>query len=146
MKVIFVDCDGVLNKASDFETYMDGTDNYFRLNRKLVDRLLKIVKDTDAKLVLSTSWRKLHGSIEFLNKCGLEFIDQTVNFSDKGSKRGFEIQDWLDAHPEVTVYAILDDDSDMLLSQRENFFQTEFEYGLSEGIAYRVTYKLNNGK
>lgn len=142
VKVIFVDCDGVLNKASDFEVIQDGQDNYFRINTVLASRLVTLVRETEAKLVLSSSWRKLDGALEFLKVVGLHFLDVTPDFSEKGTKRGYEIQDWLDAHSEVTKYVIIDDDGDMLDHQRVNFVQTEFDYGLTEGLAYRVGYKL----
>ena len=57
--------------------------------------------------------------------------------------RGHEIQEWLDKHPEVTRYAILDDDSDMLPEQMPNFFKTTFQNGLIEDIAKKVTEHLN---
>ncbi len=41
-------------------------------------------------------------------------------------------------------YAILDDESDMLLWQKDHFFQTSFENGgLTEEIAKKVTEHLN---
>jgi hypothetical protein len=51
--------------------------------------------------------------------------------------RGEEIEAWLAAHPEVEVYAILDDDSDMLRHQPH--FKTCFSKGgLTEKIAWQV--------
>ena len=55
-----------------------------------------------------------------------------------GLWRGHEIQLWLDEHPEVRRYAILDDDDDMLEHQTPNFFQASCETGLTEELADRI--------
>lgn len=141
MKVIFLDVDGVLNCARDYEVFMDG-DGFFRINKILVERLQKIVDSTGCKLVLSSSWRKLQGGPEFVEQMGLTLYGST---DDMGKCRGEEIQRWLDIHPEVTQYVILDDDSDMLQHQLPNFVQTDFEHGLTVALAYRAKYKLLNG-
>lgn len=50
--------------------------------------------------------------------------------------RGDEINAWLKDHPEVTKYAILDDDCDFYDDQP--LFQTTFQYGLTDEIAEAV--------
>lgn len=52
--------------------------------------------------------------------------------------RGTEIQEWLDAHPEVEQYAIIDDDCDMLPEQMDNFFQTDGYVGLTPTTIYKL--------
>jgi len=136
MKVIFLDIDGVLNKQSDYEVY---TTSDFRLNLKLLENLLQVVEETGAKLVLSSTWRLLRDGPKFLNERGLDFIGSTDNL---GKCRGDEIHRWLDSHT-VDRYVIVDDSSDMLNDQLENFVQTDFLTGLNKTIAYRITYKLN---
>lgn len=140
MKALFLDIDGVLNKTSDYEVKLDGN-GYFRVNMLLIANLKTIINKTAAKIILSSPWRKLGGAREFLDTCGFTIFDIT---DEEGRFRGHEIQRWLDKHPEVTRYAIVDDDSDMLDPQLRHFFQTEFEYGLTETIAYRITYWLNH--
>src|SRR3546814_8945784 len=49
----------------------------------------------------------------------------------RNRRRGGEIAEWLSRHPEVSVYAIVDDDSDMLPEQRHAFVQTRFEDGIA---------------
>lgn len=146
MKVIFLDVDGVLNKHSDYRVASSAGHGLI-VNNELVDRLLEIIKDTGAKLVLSSSWRILDQGEEYLNKMGLTFIGKTDtnNYSeDSNHYRGSQIQRWLDKN-DVEEYVILDDDSDMLFSQLPNFIQTDPEYGITETIKYRVTYRLLNG-
>ena len=50
MKVIFLDVDGVLNSAQDGYSIRLKTDSHLKL-------LQYIVKETGAKIVLSSSWR-----------------------------------------------------------------------------------------
>ena len=130
-----LDIDGVVNcKTSNFST--DG----FPLDRYMAFLVGKIVLDTDCKVVLSSSWKHHPDGIKIVEKHIVPLLDKT---GEEGNIRGDEIQAWLDKHPEVTKYAILDDDSDMLESQKPNFFQTSWETGLTEEIAKKVTEHLN---
>jgi len=45
--------------------------------------------------------------------------------------RGNEVKEWLDRHPEVDKYVILDDDSDFLEDQKPFFVQTNSDDGFS---------------
>lgn len=72
-----------------------------------------------------------------------EFIDITPSTIQR--HRGTEIQMWLDAHPEVDNYVILDDDTDMLDSQSEHFVHISYEEGLNEEFANKAVNILNNG-
>lgn len=139
MKVVFLDMDGVLNKAPDYQVRIEGQRSVLLVNQKLVERFKEVLKDTGAKVVLSSSWRATRGGREFVERVGIPVMDVT----DSGpGKRGDQIQRWLDAHPEVETYAIVDDDSDMLDHQLPHFVLTEFVTGLTEQAAYRLTYKL----
>lgn len=140
MKVLFLDIDGVLNAAPDYLVWSDSEGGRgLIVNVHRVERLKKILEETDTKVVLSSSWRLMAGGREFVEKVGIPVMDVTDNGE---GPRGEQIQRWLDAHPEVETYAIVDDDSDMLDHQRPHFVQTEFQYGLTEGLAYRLAYKL----
>jgi hypothetical protein len=55
-------------------------------------------------------------SYDLIRQGKFEFYDDV--------ERGHEIQDWLDKHKEVTNYVIIDDDNDMLDTQRSNFVRT----------------------
>lgn len=142
MKVLFLDVDGVLN-SSDSTNFKN---NLWPVNDHMCFMVGKIQLDTDCAIVVSSSWRHHPEGMELIRKKFDNVIDKTptlglVGYEDK--PRGHEIQAWLDSHPEVTKYAILDDDSDMLPEQLPSFFQTTFEHGLTENIAKQVTEHLS---
>ena len=84
---------------------------------------------------------------EIMNYCGGSFriIGKTEHL---GYERGIEISKWLrdNVKPETYGcnycdfhrYAIIDDDSDMLLNQRFNFFQTDNYSGLTPNTCYKI--------
>lgn len=67
---------------------------------------------------------------------GLEPIPMSLLL--RANTRGREIADWLARHPEVTRYAIVDDDSDMLDEQRPFFVKTDNEEGLTMAHVERL--------
>lgn len=129
--VIFLDIDGVLNSAR-----MDWSK--FEMQPELVARMNDLVKRTGAYVVLSSSWRSNPNWPQTMRDCGLdfEFLDCTPRNS-RGT-RGQEIYSWLKKNRDITNYAILDDDGDMLALQKSHFFQTDWEMGLTQEIANAV--------
>jgi hypothetical protein len=134
MKIIFLDIDGVLNCQKTTERFH----GFVSIDPKLVKRLNRILKETDAKIVLSSTWRLFEDNKEILEKTGIKYIDVTPSFH---GLRGEEINDWLSKHPEVDRYVILDDDSDMLPNQI--LFQTTWNDGLTLKIMHEVIKYLN---
>jgi len=128
MNIIFLDIDGVLNcsKTKEFKT------EKYAIDKILLKRLKNIIEKTGVSIVLSSVWRFDENSCVYLKSIGINFIDKTPNFKNK--IRGYEIEAWLKEHPEVKKYAILDDDSDMLFSQKPYFFKTSFKIGLTKEI------------
>lgn len=141
MKILFLDIDGCLNKQDTFSKYPE-TD--FPIDKEMAFLVGKIQLDTDCKVVLSSSWRHDKKSVMFIHERVVPLLDITDDFSqDRNCVRGDEIQAWLDENPEVEKYAILDDDADMLEEQMDNFFETDFETGLTKEIADDIIKHLN---
>ena len=120
MKIIFLDIDGVLNSDRYEASRVEDNDyNYIDLSR--VRLLADIVTATDAKIVLSSSWRvdwdksfHLCGNDgKYINEClaayGIGVMDKTPFISFFTDRRK-EILSWLSRHPgEVESFVILDD-------------------------------------
>lgn len=140
-KVIFLDIDGVLN------VYCEGRDEYgCTFHKHFEDNLSWIIKQTKAKIVISSTWRFSGLEIlkEMWDKRGLpgEVIDITPDLNNL--KRGDEIQHWLDNN-KVINYVIVDDDNDMLDIQKNNFVQTSGNYDHSDcvDVGYGLTRKCS---
>ena len=114
MKVVFLDIDGVLNSvAYDRErTQADGNIDQSRL-----PLLKRLVEETGARVVLSSSWRK-HWDRDSSLRDGIgseldrTFLDAGVPLFDKtpeAGSRAEEISLWLEAHPQAARCVILDD-------------------------------------
>lgn len=61
-----------------------------------------------------------------------------------GLCRGVEIDRWLREHQDVTNYIILDDDSDMLLSQKKHFIKTHALNGICKKDVEKAIKILNS--
>jgi hypothetical protein len=150
MDIIFLDLDGVLNVIPQ------GFDLYGAIfHPEFVDNLKYIIEQTGAKIVISSSWRLsglwyLKNMWEHRNYPG-EIIDITPNLYDKDHKRirGEEIDLWLKQNKKQNIsnYVIIDDDSDMLENQLNNFVKTsgndhkdciDIGYGLTKECSEKV--------
>lgn len=115
INVLFLDYDGVVNTPMWNE---DGTHCSFATrvvnNFQACQWVSEFCKKYDFKIVVTSTWRVSDDYKEALYKGGLrqsiEVIDRTPVLR---RQRGEEIQDWLDKHPEVEKFIIVDDDSDM---------------------------------
>jgi hypothetical protein len=158
MKVIFLDIDGVLNSE---KAYRSGECNYTKWNWEngtedhhqsfcswSKELLNKLIEETDAKIVISSTWRS--SGIEFMRKVweleGMrgEIIGITPSFRGDINgytiPRGCEIDYYLEHDLKfhhinwdngvqqeyieksgIENYIIIDDDSDMLYEQRNHF-------------------------
>ncbi len=164
MKVIFLDIDGVLNHEAFYKErfekrYEEGAIGhpYSEIDPKSVANLNNLIKDTDAKIVISSTWR--HSGLDYC-KDVLEFhgfkgeiIGITPTCRYEMCLRGNEIHQWIDdnrklvgPYYEFTEYVILDDDSDMLYWQRNNFLLIDRFVGLTMGNVFQAKKILNNGK
>lgn len=109
------------------------------------------------KIVISSSWRnyknveKWNHQFSLIEGWNFEIIDITPKRLDcdkeveiiggfkSVSNRGKEIQCWLDNHSELFEnYCILDDENDMLVSQINNFVQTNQDVGFCDEDIYKV--------
>ena len=143
MKIIFLDIDGVLNNWTLIQKY--GIDI---IADSLLNRLDFILTNTDAKIVLSSTWRCKKSDLDIVKKrlkdFGFDnrFIGTTIEIEH--SLRDDEIYEWLDRHKEVTRFAVLDDNASIIGEDfGDSFFETDGEVGLTDEIAEKVIAHLN---
>ena len=114
------------------------------LDDRAIANLNRIIEETGCKVVLSSSWRSSIESENIFTQNLLklkgfkyEFYDVTPRlwFSDFNIRRGEEIKFWLDKESEkheIESFVILDDDSDMLPEQMNNFIHVDGQVGLTD--------------
>lgn len=136
MKIIFLDIDGVLCTFRSHIAQGSPGPGMCALDREGVG-LLNMLYDEDTFYVLSSSWRHFHDKSYMTNHLkkfgwsGQFHMDWCTQ--DFDGSRGEQIQEWLNRHSEVEKYVIIDDDSNMLKSQKRNFVKT-IEY---DGISWK---------
>jgi len=144
MKIIFLDVDGVLNTPKLLKRF-----GFDFIDPILVALVARIVKETEAKIVLSSTWRIEEKNKEMvrvaLAEHGLEIFDCTPvitkSFSEGGwTRRHEEIQSWIDQNT-VTKFAIIDDFDDANIEG--SFFQTDENIGLTVSIAENIIRHFN---
>lgn len=145
MKIIFLDIDGVLNnyssKSNSVLKKQQDTHYPFLWEPELVKILNRIIEETEAKVILSSSWRTMRDAYNVIVN------DMKIHISDETPKtfktRGHEIQTWLDNNPFVDKFVILDDAADMD-HLKSYLLQTDGEFGLTDEIADKAIKRLNS--
>ena len=136
-RIIFLDIDGVLNCAS--------TKNPRKLpyvvDRKLLKRFMGLVQRTKAKVVLSSTWRYDPAGLFSAKYWGIPFIDTIPDMPNK--PRAVEIKTWLNQHPYVERFVVIDDEDDEL--DELPLFQPSSSSGITQGIVRGIE-KYLSGK
>lgn len=164
-KIIFLDIDGVIATPNNIKKGL------WALQDDKQILLGKILNETNAKIVLSSSWRlkTLEETKEKMKHKGFWYLDELIGITIRGYSyicseglpffipRGLEIRQWIDANlkeskratePRMKYgvdynYVILDDDSDMLLEQKDNFVNTNWREGLTQEDVKKAIEILN---
>lgn len=144
-KVIFLDMDGVLNCSTTKK--VEG--KVWEIDPKIVAKFNKVFDVCkDVEVVLSSSWRyavkKGYIDINQLMKevgyTGPDIVEMTPDGEDE---RGLEIQEWLDCHPEVEKFVILDDNDDMLHLLPKLIATGFYDFGLKDEHVERIIQALS---
>lgn len=155
-KVVFLDFDGVITTLKSNWT----------IDNSKVDLVKQICDVTGAKIVISSSWRRytLEQTIEAITNQEsvyghnpFPYPEYIIDITSRmygfkygneekyyGLCRGVEIDRWLWEHEDVANYVILDDDSDMLLSQKKHFIKTHSLHGISKRDVEKAIKILNS--
>ena len=161
MKIIFLDIDGVLNANDDFggkSKPNPSVQGYAGISRSKVRRLANIVEQTEAKIVLVSSWKNDYEEyIKYredligkylrnkLRQFNLNIYDTTLRYEQAyGADRGHGIKEYLKTR-RVTDWIILDDEifPDYDVEILAHLVKTEEEAGLTDSLATKAIQKLN---
>lgn len=138
----------------------------FHFDPAAIELLNDIVLATECEIVISSSWRKgrnVHQLQDILREVGFRHPGKIIGTTDSSynwlkpgvhcpSIRGLEIKVWLDLNVRKTkkgftnddfTYCILDDDTDMLYEQKDNFVNTNPQVGLTPDDNSRAIKILN---
>jgi hypothetical protein len=154
MKVVFLDCDGVINHHGVYDECAKRpgqTQPEDWVDPSRVALVNEICDRTGAVIVVSSSWRNFldgwKGVRDTLAKRGLraEVVDSTITTTERQKlswppgPRWDEIHYWLTWHPEVTQWVVLEDaDTDGI--PPENLVRTTLDQGLTrEGVERAVS-------
>lgn len=141
-KILFLDIDGVVNSREFMlaEHKRVGHGTMLGISPLLADEVRRIIEFTQCEVVLSSSWRLDEKSREQVRAEVCEYVDVTPSLRGT-TDRGCEVLAWLDEHPDVTAYAILDDNSDFHKDQ--HLFKTPWETGITRDVTIAVIKHLN---
>ena len=172
MKVIFLDIDGVLNTSETFDKIYKkhGFTNMqeIEIDEYRLEYLKNIIDETDAKIVLSSSFRHFFirqndtivpGSFkgqklyELFLRHNIEIFDTTPNTI---GNREDQIMDWLKLRDDIDDFVIIDDDKSMFYNLFDKLIQTNitrrnyllinesYNIGLCEFHVDEIVNKLNS--
>lgn len=134
MKILFLDIDGVLNSGRS-EMAFDGYPHSFRpgcmarFDQVAIGLIRRLCRETDTAICLSSDWRYDCTAHDAANAFDLPIMDVTpINVT---GTRAMEIAAWLAQHPEVNVYAIVDDILDLDDVHGQRWVLTDGVMGLS---------------
>ena len=163
-KIVFLDIDGVLNTGWWYSQMDRNTpkDKYgYAFDPRSVANLKKIVDETGADIVISSSWksfglseledmwqdRGLPGKLIGITPNSVSdemLLNADLDHMEIFSVREMEIKEWLDKHgKKVSHYVIIDDMDNFLPEQKSHFVLTDPEVGITDEDADKAIKILN---
>ena len=125
-RIIFLDIDGVLNcKRTPNPRKLP-----YIVDPALLDRFKRLLHQTGAAVVLSSTWRYDPAGLFSAKHWGITFIDVIPDMPDQ--PRRDEIVAWLKTRSDVSRFAVLDDEDDEL--DQLPLFQPSASTGISQKI------------
>lgn len=145
-----MDIDGVMVPAKAWKAPELGIDGFPNFSKKAVSGLNKILSNTNASLLLTTS----HKSKYSINTWKQIFADRgiiaiiaTLDNSGKFNSRKDEVLDWLQKHRDERNFVIIDDDKslyDLPIEYKSSVVLTSPLVGLNEDTADKAIEILRN--
>lgn len=121
MNIIFLDVDGVLNSIDHakkvYEETLRAHSGYeYPFDPECLERLQRLVEKTDARIVITSTWRKTEEGKRVLQNIleQYDLANRVIGYTPiLNTKRGEEIKSFLETLNVEASYIILDDDDDM---------------------------------
>ena len=153
-KVIFLDIDGVLNliyKDSSFDEYGQ------IFNKTCVDNFKSIIEQTNAKIIVSSTWkdsglsimkemwinRNLPGEVIDITPSAQDVVDHGIEPYMDLVSRGSEIELWMIKNDFKGNYIIIDDVRDFTIEQSKYLIKTNSMIGLTKEDSVKSINLLN---
>lgn len=145
MKIIFLDIDGVMVTSR----HMLQSKKYFghEFDPACVRSLQEILERTEAKIVVSSSWREGRTLKQLQSIFEINGIKNVVGMTPiiEGAIRGKEIKEYLNQilniGLEVDRFVIIDDEEEMG-ELNDHLVETSFETGITRAVADKVIHFL----
>ncbi|MBR1963265.1 MAG: hypothetical protein IKA19_01010 [Muribaculaceae bacterium] len=156
LKLIFLDIDGVLNTGQhltklkmDHQPYADHYGPLFDPNA--TDNLRKIVDATGAKIVITSSWRYIHGLAGLRKMWAERNMPGSIHGitpTDTFGSRGDEVKEYLTLFRGKTPpdYLILDDECEYIGDLRKRLIMPNPLTGITPTIATKAIKMLSNNE
>jgi hypothetical protein len=149
-KILFLDIDGVLNSEIYYKSISHLENGGSRFDPKSVELIKKLVDEFSLRIVISSTWRygatdRLMHELKDSKLIGYlyhEWFTPVIH----PAHRGTEIKLWLELHPEVIDYIIIDDDENILEEQIKRFVKTDLHEGMTEEHFNRVRAILSSAR
>lgn len=142
INIIFLDIDGVLNSRTHMNNLIQQrksvSSGNMELNRESILILKEIINKTNAKIVLSSSWRKILRNVvnvrNQLKSHGISLLGLTG--TSQSGKRDDEIREWINnwinEKNNIRSFIIIDDDEQDIELYKDRLIHTTWMYGLQK--------------
>jgi len=119
VRVIFLDVDGVLNiESRSYKTFMRPRGQH--IEEHLVKRLDYIISQTEAKIVVSSSWKTMMEDLKMqMEEAGFSNWDVVIGKTEINSKlRGDQILECVEHLKHIDSYVVLEDEPDIVCGDK----------------------------
>ena len=146
-KIIFLDVDGILNIHSEsyYTRTLDKNDESRTIEEHLVKRLMWILEQTGAVIVVSSSWRLNMDELQRdMEDAGFTMWNLVIGKTPRIRWRGDEIEDWISHHTDIENYVVLEDEIIDVCGEYcnaippENVVEIDMETGITHATAMKA--------
>jgi 16S rRNA C1402 (ribose-2'-O) methylase RsmI len=140
--LILLDIDGVMVVANSWKSPEFLNDGFPAFSSKAVDALQKIISETSADIVLTTSHKSKYSLEDWkdifclrnINVKNIDRLPENTNFLSRKN----EIMNWINTSKDFTEFIIIDDDKSLNALPdfiKKKFIQTNSSLGLTNELA-----------